>query len=80
MIKCSKYNVVYQPFGRGRRQCIGYSYAKLVLPLVLATILSKYTMTPSHNTEETITLQYKTATMTPKNGCFGEVKFDPLII
>lgn len=75
----SAYNVVYQPFGRGRRECIGYSYAKLVLPLVLATILSVYTMSPSPKTEKTIKLTYKTATMTPTNGCFGYFKYDPLV-
>lgn len=76
--KCSAYNIAYQPFGKGSRKCIGYSYAKLVLPLVLATILSQYTMTSSPTTEKTMTLVYKTATMTPKNGCFGYIKFDPL--
>lgn len=78
--KCSAYDIVYQPFGKGRRKCIGLSYAKLVMPLVLATILSKYRISPSPKTEEKITLLFKTATMTPKNGCFGEIKFDPIVL
>lgn len=78
--KCLAYNVVYQQFGRRRRECIGYTYAKLVLPLVLATILSNYFLSPSSKTEKTITLIYKTATMTPKNGCFENIKFDPLVV
>lgn len=78
--KSNAYDTMYQPFGKGRRKCIGLSYAKLVMPLVLATILSKYTFAPSPHTEKKITLLFKTATMTPKNGCFGEIKFDPIVL
>lgn len=76
----SKYDFVYQPFGIGPRQCIGISYAKLVMPLVLATIFSKYVAIPSAKTEETISVLFKTATMTPKNGCFVEMKYEPLVL
>nr|AYF53060.1 cytochrome P450 CYP3356A1 [Bradysia odoriphaga] len=72
------YDVVFQPFGKGKRRCIGYSYAKFVMPFVLATILSQYTFSQSPKTEETIEVLFKTATMTPKNGCFAEINFDPI--
>lgn len=78
--KSPLYDIMYQPFGKGRRKCIGYSYAKLVLPLALATILSKYTFSPSPQTEAKLTLNFKTATMTPKNGCFGVITFDPIVL
>lgn len=76
--KHADYDVMFQPFGKGKRRCIGYSYAKLVMPLVLATILSQYTLSKSPRTQDTIEVLFKTATMTPKNGCFVEMKFDPI--
>lgn len=78
--KSPLYDVMYQPFGKGKRKCIGYSYAKLVMPLALATILNRYSFSPSPQTEERLTLNFKTATMTPKKGCFGEIKFDPIVL
>jgi len=60
--------IQFQPFGRGPRECIGKRYAMLVLKLTLAKLLSQYKLIPSARTEENISIQYKVATMTPKNG------------
>lgn len=74
------YNAVFQPFGSGRRRCIGNSYTKLVMPFALATLLSQYTFSKSPKTEETIEVLFKTATMTPRNGCFAKINFDPIVV
>lgn len=71
--------IAYQPFGRGKRICIGMKYAEMVLKLVFIELFSKYKVIPNEQSEgEDIEVVYKTATMTPKNGVFGSVVWDPL--
>ncbi|XP_068085840.1 cytochrome P450 4C1-like [Anabrus simplex] len=36
----------YMPFGAGPRICVGFKYAEMVMPIVLATVLRKYRVLP----------------------------------
>jgi cytochrome P450 len=60
--------IMYQAFGKGKRECIGKRFAMLVLKLTIANLLKKYKLLPSSLTEGKITIQYKVATITPRYG------------
>ncbi|CAL8129570.1 unnamed protein product [Orchesella dallaii] len=68
----------FQPFGNGKRMCIGKKYADMALKMLLVPLLSKYKLVRSDETEDDISVIYKTATMTPKKGVFGKPVADPL--
>ncbi|CAG2113828.1 unnamed protein product [Medioppia subpectinata] len=70
-----EYSVKWQPFGRGGRDCIGKTYARIVLKLILSNLLLKFRLNTTENTarDRDLEIVYKTATMTPKHGIYGSV-------
>lgn len=67
--------IKWQPFGTGRRHCIGQTYARVVLKLILSNIISKFKLIKTPNTAALngLDIKFKTATMTPSTGVFGSV-------
>ncbi|ODN03152.1 Thromboxane-A synthase [Orchesella cincta] len=50
----------------------------MTLKMMLVSLFISYRLVPSDETEDDIAVIYKTATMTPKNGVFGKLIFDPI--
>lgn len=73
-------NLAYQPFGKGRRICIGRKYAEMVLKMLFINLLSRFEIIPDKGRNQAVELDvvFKTATMAPKNGVWGCVVWDPL--
>lgn len=61
---------VYLPFGGGPRNCIGFSFAQVELPLVLARIFQRYSLELSSRS----THPHMGATLEPRPGVFMQVK------
>ena len=59
-------NYEYLPFGGGTRRCLGYALAELEMKLVLASIISKYSL--SLTTEKTVEPQRRGFTISPAGG------------
>lgn len=57
---------LYLPFGGGPRNCIGFSFAKVELPVVLARIFQRYTL----QLEPKKVHMHMGATLEPKSGVF----------
>jgi len=70
--------LAFEPFGYGKRMCIGRKYADMAMKMVLISLLSRFYLVPCEMTENDIAVVYKTATMTPKNGVYGNPLFTPL--
>jgi len=67
----SRKNITWQPFGIGPRECIGARFADLTLKLVLAKLIHSFELVQSTKTEAKVKIEYKVATMTPKNGSWA---------
>jgi len=60
-------HVHVDPFGGGRRRCIGASFAVLEMKIVLRAVLSRYVLTPPAAAHERA--RRRSITVSPEQGC-----------
>ena len=66
-------NGIYQPFGQGPRQCMGYNYARYVIKLTVAYLLRNFNIENPENLPQKFDFNPETFLPTPKDAL--KVKF-----